>query len=55
MKHSVKTEQLLSLITCVLMVAAVSLRRDGKLLGHELTTKNRKWLPTAVPACRKTP
>ena len=37
MKHSVKTEQLLSLITCVLMVAAVSLRRDGKLLGHELT------------------
>ena len=34
--YSGKLQQLLSLLTCVLLVMAVSNRRDGKVLGHEL-------------------
>lgn len=29
----------MSLITCILIIMAVSIRRDGKLLGHDLKTK----------------
>ena len=36
-----KLSQILSLIVCLLMVAAVSLRRDGKLLGHDFRTKQK--------------
>ena len=32
--YSGKLQQLLSLLTCVLMVAAVSIRRDGKVAGR---------------------
>lgn len=31
-----KIQQLLSLITCVLLVMAISIRRDGKVIGQEL-------------------
>lgn len=34
--YSGKLQQLLSLLTCVLLVIAVSIRRDGKVVGHEL-------------------
>ena len=34
--YSGKLQQLLSLLTCVLLVMAVSIRRDGKVVGHEL-------------------
>ena len=34
--YSGKLQQLLSLLTCVLLVMAVSVRRDGKVVGHEL-------------------
>ena len=36
-----KLSQILSLIVCLLMVAAVSLRRDGKLLGHDFRAKQK--------------
>lgn len=35
-KYSEKIQQLLCLITCVLMVMAISIRRDGKVAGREL-------------------
>ena len=34
--YSGKLQQLLSLLTCVLLVMAVSIRRDGKVVGREL-------------------
>ena len=34
--YSRKLQQLLSLLTCVLLVIAVSIRRDGKVVGREL-------------------
>ena len=34
--YSGKLQQLLSLLTCVLLVIAVSIRRDGKVVGREL-------------------
>ena len=34
--YSGKLQQLLSLLTCVLMVAAVSIRRDGKVAGWDV-------------------
>lgn len=34
--YSGKLQQLLCLITCVLMVAAVSIRRDGKVVGRDV-------------------
>ena len=34
--YSGKLQHLLCLITCVLMVVAVSIRRDGKVAGREL-------------------
>lgn len=36
-----KLSQILSLVVCLLMVAAVSLRRDGKLLGHDFRAKQK--------------
>ena len=35
MKYKAKLQQLLSLVTCLLLIMAVSIRRDGKLLGHD--------------------
>jgi len=35
-----KLSYVLNLLICILMVAAASLRRDGKLLGHEVGTSN---------------
>ena len=32
--YSGKLQQLLCLLTCVLMIAAVSIRRDGKVVGE---------------------
>ena len=32
-----KVYQLLSLLICILMIMAVSIRRDGKVLGHAIT------------------
>lgn len=34
--YSRKLQQLLSLLTCVLLIMAVSIRRDGKVVGREL-------------------
>ena len=34
--YSGKLQQLLSLLTCVLLVIAISIRRDGKVVGREL-------------------
>ena len=34
--YSGKLQQLLSLLTCVLLIMAVSIRRDGKVVGREL-------------------
>ena len=36
-----KLQQLLCLITCVLMVVAVSIRRDGKVAGRELNQQKK--------------
>ena len=42
--YSGKLQQLLCLITCVLMVVAVSIRRDGKVAGRDLK-QQQKDLP----------
>ena len=34
--YSGKLQQLLSLLTCILLVMAISIRRDGKVVGREL-------------------
>ena len=39
--YSGKLQQLLCLITCVLMVVAVSIRRDGKVAGRELKQQQK--------------
>lgn len=39
--YSGKLQQLLCLITCVLMVVAVSIRRDGKVAGKELNQQKK--------------
>jgi predicted ferric reductase len=41
--YSYKFHQVLSLLAVVLMMLAVSVRRDGKWLGHQLKSQ-----PTAV-------
>lgn len=47
--YSGKLQQLLCLITCVLMVVAISIRRDGKVAGRELNQqkkacqRQRRW------------
>ena len=33
----ISIQQILSFITCVLLIAAVSIRRDGKVLGHDFS------------------
>lgn len=46
-----KLQQLLCLLTCVLMVAAVSIRRDGKVAGRnvmEQQTVSQKAEPMVV-------
>lgn len=49
--YSGKLQQLLCLLTCLLMVAAVSIRRDGKLAGRDVKeqqTASPKTEPMAV-------
>ena len=42
--YSRKLQQLLCLLTCVLMVVAVSIRRDGKVAGHDV--KEQRTVPS---------
>ena len=44
--YSGKLQQLLSLLTCVLLVMAVSIRRDGKVLGYDLKQQQTKTKKT---------
>lgn len=49
--YSGKLQQLLCLLTCVLMVVAVSIRRDGKVAGHDVKdhqTASQKTEPMVV-------
>ena len=49
--YSGKLQQLLCLLTCVLMVVAVSIRRDGKVAGQEVKdhqTASQKTEPMVV-------
>ena len=41
MSKPAKWQQLLSLITCFLLVLGVSIRRDGKIQGHDLLQKGK--------------
>ena len=41
MSKPAKWQQLLSLITCFLLVLGVSIRRDGKIQGHDLLQKEK--------------
>ena len=36
MKHFGKIQQLISLVICLIFILAVSIRRDGKILGHDI-------------------
>lgn len=47
-----KLQQILSLLTCVLMMLAVAVNRDHKMLGHELTA-SKETKTDSVPASRK--
>lgn len=46
-----KLLQILSLITCILMVLVVSIRRDGRILGNDLTTTEN---PSTTPLSGET-
>ncbi len=41
MTKTTKWQQILSLVTCFLLVLAVSIRRDGKALGHDLRQEKK--------------
>lgn len=55
MKLSDKLPSFLSLLTCLLMVLAVSIRRDGKILGHELTSTAAATETTSGDSLRALP
>ena len=46
--YSEKLQQLLSLITCALLVMAISIRRDGKVVGHELKHQQTDSIKTEI-------
>lgn len=43
-----KLQQVLSLLTCILLVMAISIRRDSKALGHQLNQQQEASADTAV-------
>ena len=46
--YSGKLQQLLSLLTCILLVMAISIRRDGKVVGRELKQQQTDSTKTEI-------
>ncbi len=47
--------QILSLITCILLVMAASIRRDGRILGHDLQPSDETTVTVSSDTLRKLP